>query len=70
MAELQHKNKYYTVKRLRMLEYLMNKGFEPLHTMPDPSNPKYHWWKFENTVELEEAVTEYFNSKKSQSPIT
>lgn len=60
MAERKHKNTYYTVKRLRLLEYLLDLGFKVEKTIPDPSNPRYKWWLFVNSVELEEAVTEYF----------
>jgi hypothetical protein len=60
MEECIHKNPYYTVKRLRMLEYLMDKGFEPVKTIPDPINPHYKWWLFTNSPELEKVVTDYF----------
>ena len=54
-------SKYYTVKRLRLLEFLLDKGFTVVKTIPDPNNPKYKWWLFENSVELEAVVTEYFS---------
>lgn len=60
MQGTKHKSYYYTVKRLRLLEYLLDKGFEVAKTIPDPSNPKYKWWLFVNTPELEAVVTEYF----------
>lgn len=59
--ELAHKNKYYTVKRLRLLEFLIDKGFTIVKTIPDPNNPKYKWWLIENSIELEKAVNAYFN---------
>lgn len=58
-----HKREYYTVKRLRLLEYLTNRGFTADKTIPDPENPKYKWWLFKNTPELEEAITGYFSGK-------
>jgi hypothetical protein len=58
--EVKHKNAFYTVKRLRLLEYLMNLGFEPYKTIPDADNPKYKWWLFENSAELEGAINAYF----------
>lgn len=55
-----HARKYYTCKRLRLLQYLMERGFTPEATIPDPTNPKYKWWLFNNSCELETALEEYF----------
>ena len=57
---MRHKE-YYTVKRLRLLEYLINKGFEVEATIPEPTNPRMKNWIFRNCDALEEAITEYFN---------
>lgn len=54
-------NNYY-VKRMRMYTFLINKGFEPTATIPDPNNYKFRWWVFDNTVELQEAIKEYFDN--------
>ncbi len=51
---------YYYCKRLRLLDYLISKGFRAVGTMPDVRNPNYRVWKFENTPELEQALAEYF----------
>lgn len=59
-TECKH-GKFYTCKRLRMLEFLLNKGFQPTKTSPDPFNWKYVHWIFENSPELEIAVEEYFD---------
>ena len=59
---LKHKSEFYTCKRWRMLEWLMNKGFKPEQTLPDPSNPSFNVWKLKNSVELEDAITEYFKA--------
>ena len=61
MNKCLHKSAYYTVKRMRLLEYLMNKGFKPAKTIPDATNPKYNWWLFVNTPELETEIHNYFN---------
>jgi hypothetical protein len=63
MNEFKHKKEFYTCKRWRLLQYLMERGFEPMETMPDPMNPKYCWWKFANSVEFEAAIDEYFANK-------
>lgn len=58
--------KYYTCKRLRMLEWLKNKGFKPVKMIPDATNDKYNWWLFEVSPELEKAVDEYFAEIQSK----
>ena len=58
---------HYTVKRLRLLEYLMRHGFTPVVTIPDPTNYKYNWWQFENSPELEDAIERYFEELKSKA---
>ena len=63
MSELNHKKEFYTAKRLRVLKYLMDKGFKPCETIPDPTNPFYNWWQFKNTPELQVAVEEFFAQK-------
>jgi hypothetical protein len=51
----------FCVKRVRMLSYLVNKGFTNYTVIPDPTSDKgYNWFIFENSDELEAAVTEYF----------
>ena len=57
--------KYYTCKRLRMLEYLRKKGFVAQRTMPDINNPRFNVWQFEYTSELEQAIKAYFAELKS-----
>lgn len=50
----------YTVKRMRMLDWLCNKGFYPEYSVRDKNNPRYNVWKYKNTPELEDAIDEYF----------
>lgn len=59
--EVMHKREFYSCKRLRLLQYLMECGFMPEAEMPDPKNIKYKWWLFRNSVELETAIDRYFN---------
>lgn len=58
------KQKYYICKRLRLLEYLQNQGFEPVKTIPDATNPKYKWWLFEKNEKFEIKLQEYFTNLK------
>lgn len=55
---------YYTCKRLRLLQFLMERGFEPETSMPDPNNLKYKWFKFQNSPELEDTLDEWFSQYK------
>ena len=55
------KQRYYACKRMRLLEYLLDHGFEPVGTQPDATNYRYKNWLFENTAELDAALREYFN---------
>lgn len=51
----------YCCRRLRMLSYLRELGFEPFATVPDVNNPKFNVWLFNNSPELEDAIHEYYN---------
>ena len=64
--ECKHKREYYTCKRLRLLKYLMDRGFKPFTTIPEPNNHNMHWWLFKNTPELEKCVDEYFKELKAK----
>lgn len=57
-------NNYYIVKRYRMLEFLISKGFTDYKIIPDPTSSRnYNWFLFEQTEALKEAVKEYFACK-------
>ena len=57
------KNKTYAVKRLRLLQFLIGKGFKEYTIIPDPTSTKgYNWFVFEYTPELQEALDEYFKT--------
>lgn len=66
--ELRHRRRYYTVKKLRLLEYLHKCGFKEVMTVPEPTNEDYKWFVFYNTPELEDAVDAYFNQSKAAGP--
>ena len=59
--ESKHKSKFYTCKRLRLLEHLLKLGFKPVKTIPDAENIKFKWWLFDNTPALQDALDKYFN---------
>ena len=67
MNELKHKREFYTCRRLRLLKYLLDKGFEPEAEVPDPQNYRYKLWLFRNSLELEEALDEYFSQFKKDN---
>lgn len=54
------------VKRLRLLQYLIDRGFTEYKIIPDPTTTKtgYNWFVFKKTPELKEVVDDYFASLK------
>lgn len=55
------------VKRLRLLQYLLDRGFTDYKIIPDPTSTKagYNWFVFKNTPELQQIVDEYFVNIKN-----
>lgn len=64
MMEQRKHGEVYICKRLRMVRFLKDKGFLPIKTIPDKDNPAYNVWMYQNSVELENAIYEYFNLLK------
>lgn len=50
----------FVCKRLRLCQYLIDRGINPCETIPDESNPKYNVFLFEETPELNVALVRYF----------
>lgn len=51
----------YFVKRLRLLNVLISKGFRDYDVIPDPTSKKgYNWFVFKRTPEFDAAIEEYF----------
>lgn len=60
-------NKYYICKRLRLLEFLRNKGFLPIRTEPDIKNPRYNVWIFENSTDLLDTIDEFLEIQANRT---
>lgn len=57
---IMNNEKVYYVKYLRMLNWLITKGFRNYEVIPDPTSHKnYNWFVFERTPEFDRAVEEY-----------
>ena len=56
-------NKIFVCKRIRVLNYLINAGFEPYETIVDADNLNYKNWLFERTEALTKALDDYFTNK-------
>ena len=54
----------YVCKRLKLYNWLVNHGFEPFCKRRDRENYKYYVWMFRNSNELQDSITEYYNSVK------
>jgi hypothetical protein len=53
-------DRIYYIKRLRMLNWMIEKGFRDYEVIPDPTSHKnYNWFVFERTPEFDKAVEEY-----------
>lgn len=52
----------YVCSKLRLCNFLMQKGFKYDHTRPDINNPKYKVWVFKDSPELRVAIGEYYSS--------
>ena len=52
---------FYTCKRLRLLNYLLQKGHEPVQTVPDATNWRYKNWLFKNNDQLDADLDAYFS---------
>lgn len=54
--------KYYVCKRMRVLTYLQEHGFNFIKTQPDRNNPSFLVWIFRETKELRDCIEEYYSS--------
>lgn len=62
-------DKIYIVKRIRLLDFLVSKGFKDYKIIPDPtSTKKYNWFIFEDSEEIRAAANEYFEQCKNNRP--
>lgn len=62
-------DKVYIVKRIRLLNFLISKGFKDYEIIPDPtSTKKYNWFIFENSEEIRAAANEYFKQRTNNKP--
>lgn len=52
---------YRYVTKIRLLDYLLNRGFEFENKQRDLNNPKRYVWKFKLTPELQQAIEDYYS---------
>lgn len=50
----------YICRRVRLLKWLLDRGFNFIQTLPDKNNPKFNVWVFLSTPELMEQVEAYY----------
>ena len=58
--------KYFCCTRLRMLDYLTQKGFMYERVATDKTNPRMKNWIYRNSPELEDAITAYFKMQRER----
>lgn len=61
--------KYFTVRRLRMADFMSKKGIYPVETVPNIYNPRYNVWKYRWDSKFEAARQEYFELVKQPREI-
>lgn len=54
--------KFYVCKRIKLLNWLMEKGFMFIEARKDKYNSNYNVWIFIETPELKTAVDEYYSN--------
>lgn len=59
----------YFCKRLRVLEWLSNKGFTPFTTIPDRYNPRYSVWLFKSSPELDACIKDFYAARTKASTV-
>ena len=52
--------KYYVCTKMKLLTYLMKRGYMYIKIDKDRNNPRYTVWLFEDTPELREEVSRYY----------
>lgn len=55
-------SKYRFIRKSRVLDYLVDKGFKVVGTQRDYKFPNRYVWKFVRTPELEKAIDDYYKS--------
>ena len=60
-AETDSSTKFWVVKRFRLQEWLVTRGFQPIKQQPDRNNPRYSVWVYRKTPELMASITAYYS---------
>lgn len=56
--------KYYVCKKMRLMIFLQNNGFNFIKTQKDRNNPHYIVWIYEDTPILRDAIEVYYNGEE------
>jgi uncharacterized protein YdaT len=65
---IEKSDKIYIVKRIRLLNFLISKGFKNYEIIPDPTSTKrYNWFIFEDSEEIRAASNEYYEQRKNNN---
>lgn len=58
-----NKSNFYVCRRMKLKGFLNEKGFREIKVRPDRKNPMFFVWIFKDSTELQDAVSNYYNSK-------
>lgn len=61
------KGKYYYCKRMRLMEFLHNKGLKFIKTVPDLQDANKIIWVYENTPALIDELCAYHSLRKANA---
>ena len=53
---------YYICRKMRLLDWLVKRGHQPLREQVDIKNPRMKVWVYESTPELLDCVEDYYHS--------
>lgn len=54
-------SKDYVCKRIRLYNYLSERGVYPIEHKVDKDNPKFYVWFYKSTEELGKLINSYYN---------
>lgn len=60
-AETDSSAKFWVVKRFRLQEWLVTRGFQPIKQQQDRNNPRYSVWVYRKTPELMASITAHYS---------
>lgn len=58
--EVKYLSKGYVCRKIRLYNFLLEKGYKPVQVRPDRDFAKRLVWIFNDTIDLRDAIEEYY----------